>query len=315
MKILVTGREGQVARSLAERGKNHELVFAARPEFDLMDPASIERLVETVAPDLVVSAAAYTAVDKAEDEPALAMAVNGEGPSVLGRAAGRVGAPVIHLSTDYVFDGSLDRPWREDDPVAPLGVYGMTKLAGEEAVAASGTAYAILRTAWVYSPFGINFVKTMLGLAETRAAIAVIDDQYGCPTSAFDIADAILAIAERWRTEPRVGADSIYHFAGAGETSWAGFACAIFTESASRGGPGSTVNGIPTSAYPTRAKRPANSRLDCRKFVQTFGHQPPAWQDSVALVIGRLLAGARTRGRTGLALPAHPNGRQNQSSE
>lgn len=287
VRILVTGRDGQVARSLAERGGAHELVFAGRPELDLADPASIERTVAAVAPDLIVSAAAYTAVDKAEDEPELAMAVNGEGPGVLARAAARAGAPVIHLSTDYVFDGSLDRPWREDDPVAPLGVYGATKLAGEQAVAASGATYAILRTAWVYSPFGTNFVGTMLRLAERRGELSVVDDQIGCPTSALDIADAVRAVADAWRKAPRHGADAVYHFAGDGETSWAEFARAIFAESGRRGGPVAQVKGIPTSAYPTRARRPANSRLDCQKFARTF-YPPPAWKDSLRVVMDRL---------------------------
>jgi dTDP-4-dehydrorhamnose reductase len=287
VKILVTGRDGQVARSLAERGGAHELTFAGRPELDLADPASIERAVAAAAPDLVVSAAAYTAVDKAEDEPDLAMAVNGEGPGALARAAARMGVPVIHLSTDYVFDGSLDRPWREDDPVAPINTYGATKLAGERAVAASGVAYAILRTAWVYSPFGSNFVRTMLRLAETRDALAVVDDQIGCPTSALDIADAILAIAGAWAAEPARGINTIYHFAGTGEASWADFARAIFEERGRRGGPAAEVKGIPASAYPTRARRPANSRLDCRKFAQAF-YPPPAWRDSLRVVTDRL---------------------------
>jgi dTDP-4-dehydrorhamnose reductase len=273
VKILVTGRDGQVARSLAERGAAHELIFAARPELDLADPASIERTVAATAPDLVVSAAAYTAVDKAEDDADLAMTVNGEGPGVLARAAAKIGAPIIHLSTDYVFDGSLDRPWREDDPVAPLGVYGATKLAGEQAVAASGASCAILRTAWVYSPFGHNFVKTMLRLAETRETLSLVDDQIGCPTSAFDIADAVLAVAAAWQADPRHGADAIYHFAGVDEASWANFARAIFAESGRLGGRRADVTGIPTSAYPTRARRPANSRLDSSKFTRCFGYR------------------------------------------
>lgn len=289
MRILVTGRDGQVARSLAERGGAHELLFAGRPELDLADPASIERVVASVAPDLIVSAAAYTAVDRAEDEPELAMAVNGEGPGVLARAAARIGAPVIHLSTDYVFDGSLCRPWREDDPVAPLGVYGATKLAGEQALAASGATHAILRTAWVYSPFGSNFVRTMLRLAETRDELGVVEDQIGCPTSAFDIADAVLAMVDAWRTEPRRGADAIYHFAGAGETSWADFASAIFAESAKRGGPVAEIRGIPTSAWPTKARRPVNSRLDSRHFVTTFGHPARSWREALSVVMDRLL--------------------------
>lgn len=287
MKILVTGRDGQVAQSLAERHGGHELVFAGRPGLDLADSASIERTVTAVNPDLVISAAAYTAVDKAEDEPGLAMAVNGEGPGVLARAAARIGAPVIHLSTDYVFDGSLDRPWREDDSVAPLGVYGATKLAGEQAVAASGATHAILRTAWVYSPFGNNFVKTMLRLAETRDSLNVVEDQFGCPTSALDIADGIMAAVAGLQNAR--GANAVYHLAGTGETHWADFARAIFAESTKRGGPVAEVTGIPSSGYPTRAVRPANSRLDCTRLAQTFGYRAPRWEESLAQVMDRLL--------------------------
>ncbi|WP_447728343.1 dTDP-4-dehydrorhamnose reductase [Sphingomonas koreensis] len=289
MKILVTGRDGQVAQSLAERHGRHELIFAGRPDLDLADPVSIERTVAAVNPELVISAAAYTAVDKAEDEPDLAMAVNGEGPGVLARAAAKIGAPVIHLSTDYVFDGALDRPWREDDAVAPLGVYGATKLAGEQAIAASGATYAILRTAWVYSPFGANFVRTMLRLAETRDALTVVEDQVGCPTSALDIADGIMAVIAGWQADPAHGANTVYHLAGTGETHWAGFARAIFAESAKRGGPSADVTGIPSSGYPTRAVRPANSRLDCTRMAETFGYRSPRWEDSLAQAMDRLL--------------------------
>lgn len=289
MKILVTGRDGQVAQSLAERHGGHELVFAGRPELDLAGPASIERTVAAVNPALVISAAAYTAVDKAEDEPALAMAVNGEGPGVLARAAAKIGAPVIHLSTDYVFDGSLDRPWREDDPVSPLGVYGATKLAGEQAIAASGANYAILRTAWVYSPFGANFVKTMLRLAEIRSSLTVVADQYGNPTSALDIAEALMTVADEWRRNPLHGLDKVYHFAGRDETNWADFARAIFAESAVRGGPVAEVADIATSDYPTRASRPVNSRLECARFSETFGFRAPPLRHSLATVMDRLI--------------------------
>lgn len=290
-RILVTGRDGQVARSLAERVAAHELVFAARPALDLTDFASIDRTIRDARPELVISAAAYTAVDKAETEPKLAMRVNGEAPGVIARAAAAVGAPIIHLSTDYVFDGSLDRPWREGDPVAPLGVYGASKLAGEEAVRGSGAAFAIVRTAWVYSPFGTNFVKTMLRLAESREMLNVVDDQVGCPTSALDIADALVTIADAWRQDPDRGANAVYHLSGSGETDWADFARAIFAKSAVHGGPTAQVNGIPTSGYPTRAVRPANSRLDCTRFAETFGYRAPEWRASLAPVVKRLLAG------------------------
>lgn len=290
MRILVTGRDGQVAQSLAERGCGHELIFAARPNFDLADPASIERTIGGIRPDLIVSAAAYTAVDRAEDEPELAMAINGIAPGVIGGAAARIGAQVVHLSTDYVFDGSANRPWREDDPVAPLGVYGTTKLEGERALAASSARYAILRTAWVYSPFGANFVKTMLRLAETRATLSVVGDQVGCPTSALDIADAVLTVADRWAADPAHGIDAVYHLAGADEADWATFARAIFAESAAGGGPSADVAGIPASAYPTRAQRPANSRLDCARFARTFDHRLPGWPVALPPLVARLLA-------------------------
>jgi dTDP-4-dehydrorhamnose reductase len=293
VRILVTGRDGQVARSLAERaaaGSEHDLIFAGRPELDLADAATIERTVAAVAPDLVFSVAAYTAVDRAEDEPALAMAVNGDAPGVLARAAGEVGAGIVHLSTDYVFDGSGTRAWREDDPTGPLGVYGATKLAGEAAVAASGARFAILRTAWVYSPFGTNFVKTMLRLAESRDTLGVVADQVGCPTSALDIADAMLALADAWAVAPGLGADQVHHVAGSGEASWADFARAILAESAARGGPGATVNDIASTDYPTRAVRPRNSRLDCTRFATTFGFRMPDWRESLAPVVARLLA-------------------------
>lgn len=290
MRILVTGQHGQVASCLAEQAGEHELVFAARPDFDLADPASVERVIAEVRPDLIFSVAAYTAVDKAEDEPELAMAINGTAPGVLGRAAAAIGARVVHLSTDYVFDGSRDGAWREDDPVAPLGVYGATKLAGEQALAASGARYAILRTAWVYSPFGNNFVKTMLRLAATRDELSVVADQFGCPTSAMDIATAMLTVASAWGDPALPGANRIYHFAGSGETHWAGFAEAIFAESARRGGASARVIGIPSSGYPTRAKRPANSRLDSSAFADAFGYRAPDWRASLGVVMARLPA-------------------------
>jgi len=291
MRILVTGRNGQVARSLAERaGAAHELVFADRPGFDLADAATIERTVAEVRPDLIFSVAAYTAVDKAESEPELAMAINGEGPGILARAASNFGAPIVHLSTDYVFDGTATHPYNEEDPVAPLGVYGATKLAGERAIETSGARYAILRTAWVYSPFGSNFVKTMLRLAGDRDELNVVEDQRGCPTSALDIADAMLRIAATWAAAPEKGIDSVYHLAGSGETDWAGFARATLAFSAAGGGPTAAVNGIPTSAYPTPARRPANSRLDSSRFAATFGYCAPDWRESLAPVVARLIA-------------------------
>lgn len=289
MKILVTGREGQVARSLAERATGRDIHFAARPQMDLLVPESIERTIGAIRPDLIISAAAYTAVDQAEDEPGVAMAINGEAPGVIGRAAARIDATVVHLSTDYVFDGSGERGWTESDEVAPIGTYGTTKLAGEEALAASGARFAIMRTAWVYSPFGNNFVRTMLRLAESRDSLNVVADQFGNPTSALDIADALLAMADRWQADPAHGIDATYHFAGTGTTNWADFARSIFAESEARGGPSCTVSGIPAADYPTKAVRPANSQLDCSRFVQAFGHVAPRWEDSLAEVMTRLI--------------------------
>lgn len=291
MKILVTGRDGQVAQSLAERAKGHELVFAARPGFDLLDPASIEKTIAEVRPDLIISAAAYTAVDQAEDEPERAMAANGEAPGVIGRAAAKIGAPVLHLSTDYVFDGSGERAWTEDDPTGPIGTYGRTKLAGEQTLAASGARYAILRTAWVYSPFGNNFVKTMLRLAESRDALNVVADQYGNPTSALDIADALMAVVGRWQDEPLHGANALYHFAGTGTTNWADFARNVFVESAKLGGPTSRVTGVPAADYRTKAIRPTNSRLDCNRIRDTFGITAQHWELGLAKTISRLFGG------------------------
>mgnify|MGYP004505327869 CR=1 FL=1 len=284
MRILVTGREGQVARSIAERAPaDAEIIFAGRPALDLADPASIERAVAENAPDLIISAAAYTAVDKAEDEADLAMIVNGEAPGVLACAAAKIGARIIHLSTDYVFSGSSPNAYVEKDPVGPIGAYGKTKLAGEEAVRASGASCAILRTAWVYSPFGNNFVRTMLRLAADRDEVRVVADQFGCPTSALDIADAVFAAAANWQ-------EGVFHLAGTGETNWADFARAIFAESGAQGGPTAIVTDIVTSAYPTRATRPSNSRLDSSLFTRTFGYRMPEWQASLPTVVDRLLA-------------------------
>lgn len=282
MRILVTGREGQVARGLAALAGDHELVFAARPEFDLADFASIDACVDRARPDLVVSAAAYTAVDRAEDEPELALRLNGEAPGVLARAAARIGAKIIHLSTDYVFGGDGDRAWRETDPIAPVNAYGRSKAAGEAEVAGSGADHVILRTSWVYSPHGTNFVRTMLRLAGERDSIRVVSDQVGSPTSAADIAGGIAAVIARWRP-------GTFHLAGEGEASWARFAQAIFAESAAVGGPAAEVVPIATSDYPTPARRPANSRLDCGRFAEAFGWRPPPWREALGPVVREIL--------------------------
>jgi dTDP-4-dehydrorhamnose reductase len=290
VKLLVTGRDGQVARSLAARiAASHgiEVVFAARPELDLARPDTIAAVIEAARPDVVVSAAAYTAVDQAEDEPDLAFAVNAAGAGEVAKAAASIGAPVIHLSTDYVFDGTQDRPYREDDPTGPQGVYGASKLAGERAVAEANPRHVIVRTAWVYSPFGKNFVKTMLRLAQTRDEVSVVADQWGNPTSADDIVEAVLVAARRL-VSGDFDAWGVYHFAGQGKASWADFAEEIFRVSSERGGPGADVRRIGTADYPTKARRPANSQLDSGRFRRVFAHVSPHWQDSLSSTLSPL---------------------------
>ncbi len=288
MKILVTGTHGQLATSLAEAAAampGIDLVAAGRPALDLSDPASIQREILAARPDLVVSAAAYTAVDRAEDEQDLAYAVNVIGAAAVAEAAATLRIPVIHISTDYVFSGDAARPYSEDDDTEPKTVYGYTKLRGEHAVASVNPRHIILRTSWVYSPFGTNFVKTMLRLAGERPAISVVADQWGNPTSALDLAEAILLVA----THPARERSGIYHVAGSGDTNWANFARAIFASSKAAGGPCAEVHDIPSAEYPTRARRPLNSRLCCGKFERTFGWRAPPWQESTAAVVRRVL--------------------------
>lgn len=290
---MVTGRDGQLARSLAERGGQAELVFVGRPDFDLMDPVSIERTIERVRPDVIVNAAAYTAVDAAEDDADTAMAVNGVAPGVIADAATKVGARLIQISTDYVFDGTLDRPYREDDPTSPLGVYGRTKLAGELAVTASQADAAILRTAWVYGPFGNNFVKTMLRLADSRDGVAVVSDQHGSPTSSIDLAEAVLRLIAVWQREGSGPGTTIYHVAGSGATTWSGLARAVFDVRRELTGKAPVVREIATSDYPTKARRPGNSIMDCTKLATALHWTLPDWRDSVTVVTEQLLGDQR----------------------
>ncbi|MDX7950376.1 dTDP-4-dehydrorhamnose reductase [Lichenihabitans sp. Uapishka_5] len=291
MRVVVTGRDGQVVRALMERGPAGmaDVVALGRPSLDLADPAGVAAVLAEAMPDVIVNAAAYTGVDKAEQEPEQAWAVNAAGAKAVAEAAASLGVPVIQISTDYVFDGSLDRPYREDDPTAPLGIYGQSKRAGEEAVAAATANHAILRTAWVYSPFGANFVKTMLRVAAGRDALGVVGDQIGCPTSALDMADAILRVARNLVERPDPALRGTFHMSGSGETSWAAFAEAIFQASRNAGGPTARVNPITTADYPTPARRPANSRLDCTKLARLHGAALPPWQDAVERCVIRLV--------------------------
>lgn len=292
MRLAVTGREGQVVRSLIERGASAgiEVVLVGRPELDLAGSAdAIVQAIAAVRPDVVVSAAAYTAVDKAESEPEIALAVNGKGAGAVAQAAAQLDVPVVHLSTDYVFDGRKPDPYVESDPTGPTSVYGSSKLAGEQAVAAAQPRSAILRTAWVYSPFGANFVRTMLRLAGDRDEINVVADQLGNPTSARDIADGVLRVARNLIASADLALTGIFHMTASGEASWAEFAEAIFAASAATGGPSAVVHPIPTSAYPTPATRPANSRLDCSKLAAVHGVRLPDWRVSLPAVVERVL--------------------------
>jgi dTDP-4-dehydrorhamnose reductase len=237
-------------------------------------------------------------VDEAESESDAAFAVNADGPGAVGKAARKLGVPLIHLSTDYVFDGSKAEPYVEDDFPAPTGVYGASKLAGEEVVLATHTNVAILRTAWVYSPFGANFVKTMLRLAADRDEVGVVADQRGNPTSALDIADGVLAVAANLVANDDPALRGIFHMTSSGQASWAEFAEEIFADSAAAGGPSASVRHITTADYPTPAKRPANSRLDSSKLEQAHGVRLPDWRRSTAEVVRRLVAANGTEGAT-----------------
>ena len=291
MRVAVTGSKGQVATALLERaGPAIEIVTLARPAVDLEDRESVLTAVAAARPDVVSNAAAYTAVDKAESEPGLAMRVNGAGAGHVAEAAAAIGAPLLHLSTDYVFDGTLDRPYREDDPTGPTGAYGRSKLEGERLAARFCPNGAVLRTAWVYSPFGGNFVRTMLRLNETRDEVGVVADQRGDPTSALDIADALLAIARRIREDDSPALRGVFHLTGTGEATWADLAEAVFDEARARGRRETKVRRIATADYPTPARRPANSRLNNAKLSRVYGLALPDWRRSVAACCARLLA-------------------------
>ena len=297
MRIAVTGRTGQLVQSLlaCAQAAGVTVIPIGRPELDLAQPEGVRQALANTQPDCIVNAAAYTAVDKAETEPELAMRINGEGAGAVAGAAANLGVPLIQISTDYVFDGMAPHPWLESDPVGPLSAYGRSKLAGEEAVAASGGDWTILRTAWVYSPYGSNFVKTMLRLADSRDEIGVVSDQLGSPTSAPDLAEAIIAVAKALVARlDDASLRGIFHAAGAGEASWADLAEAIFAASAKLGGPSARVRRIATSDYPTPARRPANSRLDCSLLAERHGLRLPPWQDSVKICVATLLAQSRS---------------------
>lgn len=294
MRLFVTGGEGQVARSLREVATltpGLTVRFAARPEFDLLRPSSIKAAIDDFRPDIVVNPAAYTAVDTAESDSQNAFAINRDGALAVAMAAAEHDVPVIHLSTDYVFDGKKNSPYGEDDEPAPQGVYGASKLAGERAVAEANAKHIILRTSWVYAPFGKNFVGTVLRLARDQGRLRIVDDQLGCPTYAPDIASAIIHIACRVHTgfDPRFR--GVIHLAGPDERTWFAFAREIIQEAEKRGGPSATVDPISTADYPTPAPRPANSRLSSAKLESVFALRLPALELSLSDCLNRLLPG------------------------
>lgn len=289
MRIFVSGAEGQLARSLAEQARGLHgvtIIHGTRPGFDLSRPGEAEDFVVAAKPDLVINAAAYTAVDKAETEPESAHAVNHLGAAALARAAFTLSVPIIHISTDYVYSGQKTAAYTETDTTGPLGVYGQSKLRGELAVAEANPWHIILRTAWVYSPFGTNFVKTMLRLGGQRDSLRVVADQVGNPTYAPDLARCILTISHQLLGEPYLS--GIYHAAGTGDATWFDLATEIFRLQAEMGFIVPEVIAIETKDYPTPAHRPANSRLSCAKLKAGFGFEMPAWKDSLRTCMRRL---------------------------
>jgi dTDP-4-dehydrorhamnose reductase len=268
--------------------RNVPMVAVGRPELDLENGEGVDRVTAAVEPSAIVNAAAYTAVDRAEEEPERAFAVNCDGAALLAAGAARRGIPFIQISTDYVFDGSKRSPYREDDVPAPQNAYGSSKLAGEIAVLKAYPGAAVIRTSWVYSPYGNNFVRTMLRLSDEQPVVRVVEDQRGTPTSAADLAAAILAIVERLRSANGRDNAGIYHLAGDGETSWHGFATAVFASLARRGQRVPRLQAITTAEYPTPARRPTNSCLDSSKAERIFGVRLPPWRSSLEECLDQL---------------------------
>ncbi len=288
--LLITGGTGQVAQALTEQASRRGMAArtVGRPDFDFDRPESIDDVFAATRPRLVINAAAYTAVDAAEDDEAAAFRANRDGPARLAALAAAAGIPLIHISTDYVFDGTKGAPYVETDPTAPTGLYGASKLAGEAAVLASGARALILRTSWVYAARGRNFVRTMLAAAAAGRNLRVVADQRGAPTAAEDLASLILDLV----TTCDAGAENwgLYHAAGAGEANWHEFAVAIFAEAARYGVPTPPIAAIATKDWPTRARRPADSRLACGKLARVFGLALPPWRESLARVVATLCA-------------------------
>lgn len=298
MKLLLLGRNGQVGwelqRALAPLGEVIALGRESENDLqgDLSQPTVLTQTIRKVAPDVIVNAAAYTAVDQAESEPELARTINAEAPGVLAREARELGAWLVHYSTDYVFDGSGERAWREEDATGPLNVYGRTKLEGEKAIRSSGCAHLIFRTSWVFAARGKNFIRTMLRLAAERDALQVIDDQVGAPTGAELIADVTASALPVATAHPeRAG---LYHLAAAGETTWHGYARWVIDQARATGWPvrvaDEAIARVPTEAFPVQATRPRNSRLDCSRLEEAFGLRLPDWEQGVHHALTEILA-------------------------
>lgn len=298
MRILLTGTSGQVGGALLPLLNGaHEVLAPNRGEFDLAQPATLGAALDRLKPEFIINPAAYTAVDRAEDEVELALRVNAMAPETMSNWAARHSVPLVHFSTDYVFDGSGEKPWREDDVCRPLSTYGRTKWEGEQTIQASGAPHLIIRTSWVYAASGANFLRTMARLARERDELRVVADQFGAPTSAPSIAEAVTAILARRRTSNELAADftaakGLVHLANAGTTSWHGFANAIVDGLKTRGqaAKASAVHAIATKDFPTKAVRPTNSRLDLSRLREVFGITMQAWEQALQRELDLLVA-------------------------
>jgi len=291
-RILVTGGAGQVGQALAGKlgDQRDGFLFPSRADFDLLSEASMISGLREFRPDLVLNLAAYTAVDCAEDEPELCAAINTTAPAILARETARLGVPIIHVSTDYVFSGELERPYREDDETVPINVYGRTKLNGERAIAAANPAHVILRASWIVSPYRTNFVKTILRLAVDRGVLRVIDDQIGGPTSADDLAQALLTIMDRKNSDGDI-IPGIFHFSNQGEASWADLAEAVMSAAEAGGGVNAKIERISSAEYPTKARRPRNSRLKTQKISRYYAVIAQDWHDAINPIVKALVKG------------------------
>lgn len=303
MRILLTGADGQLGRAIVRESRDSDIVILShgREQLDITDRHQFDETVGNLLPDMVINAAAYTQVDLAESHPEAAHAVNAAAPGRMAAICAERKIPLIHVSTDFVFDGDTDRPYREDDPVRPLGVYGRTKADGETAVRENCETHLIIRTSWLYDGVGKNFATTILRLARERETLRVVADQKGCPTSAADLAQAILTMTRRIR----IAGDrwGTYHFCNHGITTWHGFAQAIVSEArASTTLRVRRIDAISTAEYPTPARRPAFSALDCTRVAQVFNIQPPPWRESLAAVLRDAL-----QGNGALPVPDRPN--------